>query len=115
MPERATLRVSERSEKSAEVVVAGCEPDEGPNVGKSETISALEAAMSQKPGHTGRASGGSGEAAKAGARVKAATAGRGNERSGTHEEQRGLMELAVERQNCLAALMRVKAARRQSR
>lgn len=96
-------------EKSAEVVVVGQEPGEGPNVGKSETISALEAAMSQKPGHTGRASGYSGEAAKAGARVEAATAGRGNERSGTPEEQRGLMELAVERQNCLAALKRVKA------
>ena len=108
MSEGATPRVSGRSAKSAEVVVApkGCE---GPNVGKSETISALEAAMSQKPGHTGRASGGSGEAARAVVRVEAATAGRGNERSGTHEEQACLMELVVERQNCLAALKRVKA------
>ena len=65
--------------------------------------------MSQKPGHTGRASRGSGEAARAGVRVKAVTAGRGNERSGTQEERRGLMEMAVERQNCWAALKRVKA------
>ena len=63
----------------------------------------------QKPGRPGRASGGTGEAGRAGARVEAATAGRGSERSGTTEEQRGLMELAVERQNCLAALARVKA------
>jgi len=65
--------------------------------------------MSQKRGHTGRASGGSGEAARASARVEAVTAGRGNARSGTQEEQRYLMELVVERQNCLAALKRVKA------
>jgi RNA-directed DNA polymerase len=65
--------------------------------------------MPQKPGHLGRATGGSGEAARAGVRVEAATAERGNERSGTTEEQRHLMELVVERQNCLAALKRVKA------
>ena len=65
--------------------------------------------MPQKPGRAGRASGGSGEAARADVRVEAVTAGRGNERSGTHEEQRGLMEMAVERQNCWAALKRVKA------
>ena len=64
--------------------------------------------MSQKPGHTGRAEGGSGEAARADTRVEAVTAGRGNERSGTQAQQ-SLMELAVERQNCLAALKRVKA------
>jgi RNA-directed DNA polymerase len=63
----------------------------------------------QKPGRPGRASGGSGEAARAGARVETLTVGLGNERSGTQEEQRGLMELAVERQNCFAALARVKA------
>ena len=78
--------------------------------------------MPQKPGHLGRANGGSGETARAGVRVEAATAERGNERSGAHEEQRVLdgapvapqqprppMELVVERQNCLAALKRVKA------
>ena len=51
--------------------------------------------MPQKPGQLGRVSGGSGEAARAGARVEAATAGGGNERSGTG----GLMELVCERQN----------------
>ena len=42
-------------------------------------------------------------------RVKVATAGWGSERSGTTEEQYHLIELVVERQNCLAALKRVKA------
>jgi RNA-directed DNA polymerase len=61
--------------------------------------------MPQKPGKLGRADGGSGEAARATARVEATTAGRGSERSGTG----GLMELVVERQNLVAALERVKA------
>jgi RNA-directed DNA polymerase len=61
--------------------------------------------MPQKPGRPGRAVSGSGEAASLDARVEAATAGRGHERPGTG----GLMELVVDRQNCLAALKRVKA------
>jgi RNA-directed DNA polymerase len=66
--------------------------------------------MPQKPVKLGRTPGQSGEAAKAAVRVEASTAGRGNGRLGTHEEQRhGLMELAVERQNCLAALRRVRS------
>lgn len=65
--------------------------------------------MPQKPGQLGRASRGCGEAARAGARVEALTAERGTERSGAQEEQQSLMELAVERRNCLAALKRVKA------
>lgn len=65
--------------------------------------------MPQKPRQLGRVSRGSGEAARAGVRVEVLTAVRGNERSGPHEEQRGLMELVVERQSCLAALKRVKA------
>ena len=84
-------------------------PSEGPNEGKGEAISLLGRAMPQKPKSFGRANGESGEAARAGARVEASTAERGSERSGTQEEQRGLMELVVERQNCLAALKRVKA------
>ena len=77
---------------------------------ESETILSLEAAMPQKPGRPGRETGGSGEAAMAGLRVEAAPAGRGNERSGRQEEeQRCLMELAVERENCRAALRRVQA------
>jgi RNA-directed DNA polymerase len=60
--------------------------------------------MPQKPGRLGRVRGGSGEAARAGRRVEASTAGRGNERSGTG----GLMELVCERQNLMAALKRVK-------
>jgi RNA-directed DNA polymerase len=83
---------------------------EGPNVEESETILSLEAAMPQKPGRPGRETGGSGEAAMAGLRVEAAPAGRGDERSGRQEEeQRCLMELAVERENCRAALRRVQA------
>ncbi len=66
--------------------------------------------MPQKPVKLGRTPGQSGEAAKAAVRVEASTAGGGNGRLGTHEEQRhGLMELAVERQNCLAALRRVRS------
>ena len=77
---------------------------------ESEAILSLEAAMPQKPGRPGRDDGGSGEAAMAGLRVEAATAGRGNERSGRQEEeQRCLMELAVERENCRTALRRVQA------
>jgi hypothetical protein len=60
--------------------------------------------MPQKPGQLGRAAEERGEAAGAGARVEALTAGRGNGRSGTG----GLMELVVERQNLIAALERVK-------
>ncbi len=82
---------------------------EGPNDRESETISFLGRAMPQKPKSIGRAIGKSGEAATAVVRVEAMTAERGNERSGPHEERRGLMEMAVERQNCLAALKRVKA------
>ena len=41
--------------------------------------------------------------------MEALTAERGTERSGAQEEQQSLMELAVERRNCLAALKRVKA------
>jgi RNA-directed DNA polymerase len=65
--------------------------------------------MSQKPRQLGHTPGGTGEAGRAGVRVEATTAERGNVRSGTQEEQRCLMELVVERQNCLAALKRVKA------
>lgn len=61
--------------------------------------------MPQKPGHPGRTIGRGGEAAKDDGRVEASTAGRGNERSGAS----GLMELVVDRQNCLAALKKVKA------
>jgi hypothetical protein len=59
--------------------------------------------MPQKPGRLGRVRGGSGEAARAATRVEAATAGGGDERSGTG----GLMELVCERQNLMAALKRV--------
>ena len=60
--------------------------------------------MPQKPGCPGRAERGRREAASPSARVEAATAGPDTGRSGTG----GLMELVVERQNCLAALKRVK-------
>ena len=59
--------------------------------------------MPQTPGSPERAGRGSGEAASPPVRVEAATAGPDTGRSGTS----GLMELVVERQNCLAALKRV--------
>ena len=59
--------------------------------------------MPQTPGCPERAGRGSGEAASPPVRVEAATAGPDTGRSGTS----GLMELVVERQNCLAALKRV--------
>jgi group II intron reverse transcriptase/maturase len=60
--------------------------------------------MPQKPKPFGRAAKAGGEAAGPAARVEAAPAGRGDGRSGMG----GLMELVVERQNCLAALKRVR-------
>jgi len=65
--------------------------------------------MPQKPGHPGRRARASGEAASAERRVEAATAEREHARSGTHEDTRGLMELALARPNCLAALHRVRS------
>jgi len=65
--------------------------------------------MPQTPIQIGRIPGHSGETAKAAVRVEVLTAAGSTGRPGTHEEQRhGLMELAVERQNCLAALRRVR-------
>lgn len=61
--------------------------------------------MPQKPKLVGPGSGRSGEAVKVGTGVEAPTARRGTERSGTG----GLMELVVERRNCLAALRRVRS------
>ena len=65
--------------------------------------------MPQKPKQFGRGKTGRGEAASVLSRVEALTAGQSNGRSGMNEERRGLMERAVERLNCLAALQRVKA------
>jgi group II intron reverse transcriptase/maturase len=64
--------------------------------------------MPQKPRELGRTDGASGEAADPAVRVEASPAGNGNERSGTKVASNGLMELVCERQNCLAALKRVR-------
>jgi RNA-directed DNA polymerase len=64
--------------------------------------------MPQKPRRLGRASGTSGEAASAVARVEVTPARGGNERPGMHGAANGLMELVCERQNLLAALKRVR-------
>ena len=64
--------------------------------------------MSQKPRQLGRPAGSSGEAATPPVRVEATLARDGNERSGTEGATNGLMELVCERQNCLAALKRVR-------
>jgi RNA-directed DNA polymerase len=52
--------------------------------------------------------GASGEAADSPGRVEAPPVVDGNERSGTKGASNGLMELVCERQNCLAALKRVR-------
>ncbi len=60
--------------------------------------------MPQKPVHAGRVCGTGGEAVSgAVTRVETPTAERNNGRLGTDGGQQSLMELAVERQNCLAA------------
>jgi RNA-directed DNA polymerase len=64
--------------------------------------------MSQKPRKLGRTGGASGEATGLPGRVEAPPARNGNERSGTKGASNGLMELVCERQNCLAALKRVR-------
>ena len=64
--------------------------------------------MSQKPRQLGRTAGSSGEAATPPVRVEAPPARDGNEHSGTEGATNGLMELVCERQNCLAALKRVR-------
>ena len=64
--------------------------------------------MPQKPRKIGRTGGASGEAADPAVRVEASPAGSGNERSGAKGASNGLMELVCERQNCLAALKRVR-------
>jgi RNA-directed DNA polymerase len=64
--------------------------------------------MSQMPRQLGRPAGSSGEAATPPVRVEATLARDGNERSGTEGATNGLMELVCERQNCLAALKRVR-------
>jgi RNA-directed DNA polymerase len=64
--------------------------------------------MSQKPRKLGRTGGVSGEAADSPGRVEAPPVVDGNERSGTTGASNGLMELVCERQNCLAALKRVR-------
>jgi RNA-directed DNA polymerase len=64
--------------------------------------------MPQKPRKLGRTGGASGEAADPAVRVEASPAGSGNERSGAKGASNGLMELVCERQNCLAALKRVR-------
>jgi len=93
----------QRSEKSAEAIVAASR--EGPNDGEGETPAILGDAMPQKsdPGSSAQTAG----AVKPQGprlRVEASSAGSGNERPGTS----GLMEKACERRNLLAALKRVR-------
>jgi hypothetical protein len=78
-----------RSEKSAEVVVAGNR--EGPNEEEGVPPASLEDAMPQKPTQMELAFTGRGEASVMGRSAEASSATSGTERSGTSE----LMELVV--------------------
>jgi RNA-directed DNA polymerase len=99
MPERATRK---RSEKSAEVVVAG--DGEGPNEGESESAMGLEGKRPQMSRQLELPLESRGEAPRVERSEETPTAAQGNERSGTS----GLMELVCERQNLQAALKRVR-------
>ena len=99
MPERATRK---RSEKSAEVVVAG--NGEGPNEEESETTVSLEGKEPQMSRQLELPLESRGEAPRVERSEEAPTATHGNERSGTS----GLLELVLERENLQAALKRVR-------
>jgi group II intron reverse transcriptase/maturase len=99
MPERATRK---RSEKSAEVVVAG--NGEGPNEEESETTVSLEGKEPQMSRQLELPLESRGEAPRVERSEEAPTATCGDERSGTS----GLMELVCERRNLQAALKRVR-------
>ena len=99
MPERATRK---RSEKSAEVVVAG--DGEGPNEEESETTVSLEGKEPQMSRQLELPLESRGEAPRVERSEEAPTATGGDERSGTS----GLMELVCERRNLQAALKRVR-------
>lgn len=97
--ERATRK---RSEKSAEVVVAG--DGEGPNGEESETTVGLEGKQPQMSKQLELPLESRGEAPRAKRSEEAPTATHGNERSGTSD----LMERVCERPNLQAALKRVR-------
>lgn len=99
MPEGATRK---RSEKSAEVVVAG--DGEGPNVEESEAPLVLEGKRPQMSRQLELPLAGRGEAPRGKRSEEEPTASRGNERSGAS----GLMERVCERPNLQAALKRVR-------
>src|SRR6185369_6807832 len=91
-----------RSEKSAEVVVAG--DGEGPNGEESESAVSLEGKGPQMSRQLELPLESRGEAPRVERSEEAPTATQGNERLGTS----GLMELVCERQNLQAALKRVR-------
>ncbi len=99
MPERVTRK---RSEKSAEVVVAG--DREGPNEEKGTTPASLGDAMPQKTMQMELPFESRGEASSVERRAEVSTATSGNGRPGAS----GLMELVIERRNLQSALRRVK-------
>ena len=93
-----------RSEKSAEVVVAGGNVDEGPNGEESETAMSLGETGPQMSRQLELPLEGRGEAPRVERSVEASPAANGKVRSGAS----GLMELVCERRNLQAALKRVK-------
>ena len=99
MPERATRK---RSEKSAEVVVAG--DGEGPNEEESETTVGLGSERPQMSRQLELPLEGTGEARRAKRGEEAPMATHRNERSGAS----GVMELVCERRNLQVALKRVR-------
>jgi len=101
VPERATR---ERSEKSAEVVIAARDCSEGSNAEESETTVVLEGKRPQMSRQLELPLDRMGEAQSVGPSEEAPTATGGNERS----RASGLMDKVCERRNLQAALKRVK-------
>lgn len=101
MPERAT--VLNRSEKSAEAIVAASQERRAEREGESVSM-LLGGARHQKPGRSGRTAGGRGEAKPKAARDEARLAQQGQDGSGP-----GLLERALARENLIQAWKRVKA------
>ncbi|MGQ5522987.1 hypothetical protein ACUHMQ_06980, partial [Chitinimonas sp. PSY-7] len=91
MPERAT--VLNRSEKSAEAIVAASQERRAEREGESVSM-LLGGARHQKPGRSGRTAGGRGEAKPKAARDEARLAQQGQDGSGP-----GLLERALAREN----------------
>src|SRR5688572_17373503 len=107
MPERATSGRPERSEESAEAVVAaGLAGSEGLNVKEGEARSSLEGSMPQKSGQLELPFPSRGESPRGERSVEGLTAAKGSGHPGNDGDD--LMERALSRSNLKAALKRVR-------